>query len=110
MKDTFYLFGGDSGPSEFTPSNTIAAFSTMTKEWKKLGELNKARYAHGVIIQKDDFIVVGGYPNSDYEFDVITEHCTFDEDAIQCTPIDPKLGDYAFYPEMMHVEQNYCEK
>ena len=112
MEGTFYLFGGDSGPSDSTPSKTIAAFSTVTKEWKKLGELNQARYAHGVFIefsmkffQHGEFIVVGGFPG-----DLRTERCTFHEDAIRCTLVDPELEDYGFYPEMMSVMPNYCEK
>ena len=61
MAETFYIFGGDAGPRDSTPSTTIAAFSTVTKEWKKVGNLNQARFAHGVFIQQGNFIVVGGY-------------------------------------------------
>ena len=60
MREAFYIFGGDSGPSDNTPSNTIATFSTMTKKWEKLGELNQARYANGVFIHQGDFIVAVG--------------------------------------------------
>ena len=105
MVDTFYIFGGDSGPSSNTPSNTIAAFSTVSKEWKKLGELNQARYAHGVLIQQGNFIVVGGYPGN-----LRTERCTLNEGTIRCTLIDPELKSYGFYPEMMFVEPNFCPK
>ena len=105
MADTFYIFGGDSGPDTYTPSNTIASFSTVTKEWKKLGELNQARYAHGVFIQQGDFIVIG-----DYKGRLRTERCTLNQDAIRCTLVDPELQDYGFYPEMMSVMPNYCEK
>ena len=102
MEDTFYIFGGDSGPSNETPSNTIAAFSTVTKEWKKLGELNQARLGHGVFIQQGDFIVVGGWEN------LRTEHCTLNQDAIRCTLINPELDYYYYYPEMMAVNPDYC--
>ena len=105
MEDTFYIFGGDSGPRDYTPSSTIATFSTVTKEWKKLGELNQARLGHGVFIQQGHFIVVGGYNGN-----LRTERCTLNEDAISCTLIDPELNGYAFYPEMMSVEQNFCPK
>ena len=105
MEDTFYIFGGDSGPSSNTPSNTIAKFSTLTKEWTKLGELNQARFAHGVFIQQGDFIVVGGFKG-----DLRTERCTLNEDAIRCTLIDPELKNYGYYPEMMSVEPNFCPK
>ena len=105
MADTFYIFGGDSGPDIYTASNKIAAFSTVTKEWKKLGELNQARYAHGVFIQQGDFIVVGGNNKN-----LRTERCTLNEDAIRCTFVDPELDRYAYYPEMMSVEPNFCPK
>ena len=57
VKNVFYVFGGDGYNS---PTKTIAAFNTKTKEWHKAGELNYARYGHGVIIHKDEFVVVGG--------------------------------------------------
>ena len=104
MADTFYIFGGDSGPDTYTPSNTIAEFSTVTKEWTKLGELNQARYGHGVFIQQGDFIVVGGSGT------FRTERCTLNEGTIRCTLIDPKLNGYYYYPEMMSVEPNFCPK
>ena len=105
MAQNFYIFGGDRGSSVKTSENTIAAFSTVTKQWKKLGELNEARYAHGVFIQEGDFIVVGGDNGTRG-----TERCILNEDEIRCTVIDPELYDYSYYPEMMAVEPNYCPK
>lgn len=104
MSEAFYIFGGDSGPSDNTPSNTIAAFSTMTKEWEKLGELNQARYANGVFIHQGDFIVVGGLSGN-----LHTERCTVNEGTARCTTIDPELNGYHYYPEMMAVMPNYCQ-
>ena len=98
------MFGGNLHPEDARPTNTIASFSTVTKEWKKLGELNQARYAHGVFIQQGDFIVVGGWGT------FRTERCTLNEEAIRCTLIDPKLSEYCYYPEMMSVEPNFCPK
>ena len=43
-----------------TVTKTIAVFSTITKEWKKIGEFNYARCGHGVFIQQDAFVLVGG--------------------------------------------------
>ena len=43
-----------------TVTKTIAVFSTITKEWKKIGEFNYARFGHGVFIQQDAFVLVGG--------------------------------------------------
>ena len=82
--------------------NIIARFETLTKQWEKLGELNQARHGHGVIFQKGDFIVVGGRDTKK------TERCSLHGNSIQCTNVDPELDDYAFYPEMMLVPENYC--
>ena len=100
LADSFYIFGG---LSHGTKSSTIAAFSTVTKEWKKLGELKQARYYHGVIIQNGDFVVVGGNDGQ-----LGTERCILSEDTITCTVIDPVLDHYYYYPEMMSVPPNYC--
>ena len=105
MAETFYIFGGDAGPRDSTPSTTIAAFSTVTKEWKKVGNLNQARFAHGVFIQQGNFIVVGGYFGT-----LGTERCILNEDEIRCTVIDPELSTYYYYPEMMAVEPDFCPK
>ena len=32
--------------------NRIAAFSTETKKWKQVGELNQARFGHGVFLHQ----------------------------------------------------------
>ena len=50
LKSTFYIFGGE--VVELTSTNTIAAFSTLTKEWKQIGFLNHARDNHGVFIHQ----------------------------------------------------------
>ena len=105
MAQSFYIFGGDLGSSVKGSGNTIAAFSTTTKEWKKLGEMNRSRYAHGVFIQEGDFIVVGGYGGT-----YGTERCILNEEEISCTLIDPELDEYCYYPEMMAVGPNYCPK
>ena len=55
VKNTFIFFGG------YPFSKTIATFSTVTKQWKKIGELIPPRNGHGVFARKDDFIVVGSY-------------------------------------------------
>ena len=104
VAESFYIFGGDSGHSSYTATNTIAAFSTVTKKWKKVGELNQARLANGVFIQQEDFVVVGGSELFD------TERCTLNGDVIRCTVVNPRLYEYGFYPEMMAIEPDYCPK
>ena len=57
-QNTFYIFGGLVKGEIVT--NRIAAFSTITKEWKKIGQLKYSRGGHGVFIQRENFVVVGG--------------------------------------------------
>ena len=103
MAKSFYIFGGDR--ADFDETDTIAAFSTVTMEWKKAGVLNQARLAHGVFIQQGDFIVVGGMDGL-----LGTERCILNGDAINCTVVEPTLHYYFYYPEMMAVEPDYCPK
>lgn len=85
-------------------TQTIAAFNTITKKWKKVGKLNEARTGHGVIMNKGNFIIVGGM---DYKK---TERCTLEGQSIHCKLINPGLDYYMGYPEMMIVPSDYCEK
>ena len=98
-----------------TPTNIIAAFSIITKKWTKSGKLNKARLGHGVIVRDGDFIVVGGTDYGElYENSFETERCTLIVDTqftpIKCSNVDPVLDDYYYYPEMMRVPHDYCQK
>ena len=95
LETSFYIFGGDW-------SNVIASFSTTSMEWRKLGYLNKARNGHGVIIHQGEFIIVGGYAD--------TERCILNGDSVQCSTVDPELEGYYYYPEMMSVPENFCPK
>ena len=99
MQSSFYIFGGE---DEQETLNAIASFDTVTKKWKKLGELKHGRYAHGVIIQAGEFVVVGGTGS------ISTERCILNGESIKCTTVDPELENYNFYPEMMSVPENYC--
>ena len=113
VKSTIYIFGGDFGESNkytyYTPTKTIASFSTITKKWKKLGELKRARLAHGVIIRDGDFIVIGGR-NDTWASSFETERCSLKDNSVQCSTVAPVLQNYVFYPEMMRVPHDYCEK
>ena len=89
-------------------SSTIAAFSTKTKAWKKIGNLKNAREGHGVFIQRGEFIIVGG--KSYGQKALSTERCTLKGDVIKCKEIGPVLTSYEDYPEMMLVLHDYCPK
>ena len=100
LGSSFYIFGGDNG----SISATIACFSTISKQWSKVGELNDARYAHGVFADADHFVVVGGYGSFS------TERCYFtNKSQLQCETVNPVVDYYIYYPEMMSVQENYCD-
>ena len=108
LDSTFYIFGGMTNEKEFNA--TIAAFNTITKEWKKMGDMKQARAGHGVFIQLDAFVVVGGVSEDSYGVtDFTTERCTLIDGAINCSVVDPKVK-YVGYPEMIRVPYDYCPK
>ena len=101
MGDSFYIFGGMADPFLWTGTKTVASFSTITKEWKNLGNLKEARYDHAVFVHMGDFVVVGGQSE-------LTERCKLNNDTIQCKAIEPKLQVY--YPVLMSIPHDYCKK
>ena len=106
VEKSFYTFGGT---LDLYATAIIAAFDTIKKEWKFVGELNQARYAHGVFIQEGEFVVVGGFDSSDSS-SLATERCTSTEDSIDCILIDPMLYSYSYYPAIMPVTSDYCSE
>ena len=113
LQNTFYIFGGQiSHPNEANKNlmKTIAAFSTITIQWKKVGELNFIRHGHGVIIHQGEFVVIGGWNYAVDDRKLKTERCTLTDDLIECTAVDPVLDNYVNYPEMIRVPYDYCQK
>ena len=102
METRFYLLGGKSGTHQTT--KTIAAFNTMTKKWERSGELKQARQGHRVIIHQTEIIVVGGSGK------LSTERCIIRDESIECKSVDPVLEHYSYYPEMIRVPYDYCQK
>ena len=89
----------------FEDNGVIAAFNTVTKEWKKSGELNEAHYGHGVIESEGELIVIGGGGSRNLE------KCTLDNESIQCKIVEPELDStWSYYPELMLVPYDYCPK
>ena len=109
IKDLFYIFGGGTLWDYSGSTKNIVTFSTKTNEWKMCGELKRARYGHGVFVQEDSFVIVGGTMDG-VDTPVSTERCTLKEDKIQCTAVKPKLSNYQHYPEMIAVPRDYCPK
>ena len=113
LQKTFYIFGGaikenpfDDVDKPLKATKTIAAFSTVTKKWKKCGELNDARSGHGVFMHQGEFIVVGG---RHYQGDP-TDRCTLVKDTIICKVVDPVFKRHFAYPEMIRVPYDYCQE
>ena len=81
-----------------------------------MGELNQARKNHRVFIQQDAFVVLGGselwfvQENGTFfgEYERSTERCTFKDNSIQCSPVDPVFS--ASIDFMMRVPEDYCPK
>ena len=77
----------------------IAEFSTSDNKWTQLGHLNNKRSGHSAIILNDDIYVIGGQGQRSIE------KCT---SYGECQNLDTLL-DYAFYPELFTVGNDYCE-
>ena len=97
--DSFYVFGGK---TRFT-EKTIGRLDIATQRWSKAGELNRARYGHGVIYDGEVFIVAGGIES-------VTESCSLDNDSITCVDQLPKLDMWHVWPEMHLVPSSYCKQ
>ena len=90
--------------SKSSASRTIATFNTITKAWKKGGEMIRARNGHGVIVNQGDFVIFG----SAGEEHVGVERCTLKGDSIECQYAEPRSKDFFLYPEMINVPHDYC--
>ena len=66
-----------------------------------MGNLNEARYGHGVIQVDNEFIVVGG--SRDGDEDEPTESCKLNGKTMKCTEREPQLSNFAWYPELMLI-------
>ena len=56
----FFIFGGYN-----YYDGILSAVARYQESWKKVGELLKPRYMHGVIVMKDEFYVIGGMTLND---------------------------------------------
>ena len=71
------------------------------KTWSKIGSLKQGRFAHAVVVRSNDFIIVGGQDTKN------TERCEM-QNEMSCVSVEPELEDFAFYPEAMIVDENFC--
>ena len=82
----------------------IARFDPVDDSWTKLGNLQVARFGHGVIQVDNEFIVVGGYRSRRHNgYEMSTESCILNQQSIICTARQPQLSSFTYYPELMLV-------
>ena len=81
--------------------STIARFDPIENSWTKLGNLKVPRRGHGVIQVDNEFVVLGGirYGHKDEP----TESCKLNGQSITCSTREPKLYNFAYYPELMLI-------
>ena len=99
LDQAYYIFGSTGS----TRSNLsyIARLDAVRKSWSLAGVLNKGRSGHGVIFDGMQFLVVGGYGTTKIE------KCITNGETVTCTQIGKGLYNYAYYPELRLVADNY---
>ena len=81
---------------------TKARFDLSTEIWTQMGDLNAARGGHGVFYDGRVFLIIGG------RSDRMTESCTLSEFSMSCTYLDTQFPDYAYYPGLFAVTEDFC--
>ena len=96
----FYYFGGYSGYSRDTLSS-ILCLHAATLSWSNVGQLNSARYGHGVIKVENIFMVIGGFGNQP------NEACLLINGQFICEEKPSSLKSYAYKPLLFPVSGNF---
>ena len=97
------IFGGVTNNS--VHDKTIARLDEKSFRWDRVGKLNKGRSRHSMIERNGEILVIGG----DSKFK--TERCNYQDDGqMHCIEQDPKLSEYAFYPELFPVPDDFCKE
>ena len=97
------IFGG--ATSNNVHDKTIARFDETTFRWDRVGKLSKGRSRHNMIERNGEILVIGG----DSKFN--TERCNYQDDGqMHCVEQDPKLSEYAFFPELFPVPDDFCKE
>ena len=97
------IFGGVTNNS--VHDKTIARLDEKSFRWDRVGKLNKGRSRHSMIERNGEILVIGG----DSKFN--TERCNYQDDGqMHCVEQDPKLSEYAFFPELFPVPDDFCKE
>ena len=102
VEGVFYVIGGETRSTSY--SKTLARLDSISYEWSEAGDLITGRKGHNAIFDGSDIVVVGGYGTCK------TQKCTIAENKVTCTEQDPSLVNYAYYPELFLIEEEYCKK
>ena len=105
LNNYFILFGGaykNKQSPGYSASAIIAKFDPNLNQWTKKGTLQAVRHGLGVIEFDKKFLVMGG------RGDKRSEICEFGKnETIVCTPREPTMDGFLYYPEMMIVSSDY---
>ena len=83
----------------------IGRLDSVTTTWASVGELAQARWSHNVLWTGNEFLVVGGAQDN-----LNTETCVFnDQYNLVCTGRTPKFSKYNQWPQVILVEDDYCQ-
>ena len=98
----FIIFGGSFG--SFKRTSTIARFDETTRKWSKLGDLLTERSNHGVVYNRQSFLVLGG---TDGDMKVMTEKCQINGEFLTCSYQPPTLVNFYHWPTPFLVDDTF---
>ena len=96
---SYFYFGGYDG----SDLSIIARLDGSLYQWSKVGQLNEVRRGHNIIHLNGFFLVVGGAGTKK------TEKCEYKYDQMVCQSQSPSLTNYAYFPELMIVADDFCD-
>ena len=101
-EQAFFIFGGNDGYKDLSQ---IGRLDAVTRKWSLAGSLYQARWGHSVVFDGSRFLVIGGFGGNYFK----TENCFPNGTTINCTEQPLGLYNYAFYPEIMLVDENFAK-
>ena len=94
-----YYFGGYDHTTKRL--NSIHRLQESTWTWSNVGQMKTTREAHQVILVGDRFIIIGGIKTKKNEV------CLLNNGHFKCTEFSSSLKNYAYYPILHLVSDNY---
>ena len=86
----FITFGGITRPDNIVHP-TITRFDEASRKWSTIGHMKSSRREHGVILNGESVLVVGGDQFWDPLINMWTEKCIFINKLISCEIRKPQL-------------------